>query len=274
MNKPILPGNLRLGGALVAVVLVTALLSFLWTPYDPTALNIAERLQRPGLAHPFGTDAFGRDVLSMIMAGARTALGVALAAAMIGLGLGTPLGLWAAARRGGSDHLAMRLSDVVLAFPAVLVAALIAATSGPGTKNAIIAIGIFNIPVFARMTRNAALSLWSRDYVLAARAAGKKRLRISLDHILPNILGLLVIQATIQLSIAVVADAALSYVGLGTQPPQPSWGRMLEEAQTMLDFAPWLSLFPGLALILTVFGLGLLGDGISQALNPRRERNR
>jgi len=273
MSKRVPPRTLWLGATLVAIVLVTALLSFLWTPYDPTALNVAQRLQQPSLAHPFGTDPFGRDVLSMIMVGARTALGVALAAAVIGVGLGTPLGLWAAAQRGWSDHFAMRLSDVVFAFPAILVAALIAAIGGPGTQNAVIAIGIFNIPVFARLTRNAALGLWNRDYVLAAQAAGKTRWRISLDHILPNILGLLVVQATIQLSIAIVADAALSYVGLGTQPPQPSWGRMLEEAQTMLDFAPWLSLFPGFAVVLTVFGLGLLGDGISEALNPRGERN-
>jgi peptide/nickel transport system permease protein len=256
------PVRIILGTAMIGTVIAAALLSLLWTPYDPTAMNIAERLRPPSSVHLFGSDPYGRDVFSMILAGARGALGVALAAALIGIGLGVPLGLWAAAGRSWVDEIAMRVCDVVFSFPAVVVAVLIAASFGPGARNAVIAIGIFNIPVFARLTRNAARGQWSRDYVWFARSAGRNAMGISLTHILPNILGLLGTQATIQLSIAVLADAGLSYVGLGTQPPMPSWGRMLEESQTMIGFAPWLSLFPGLAVVLTVLGLSLLGDGL------------
>ena len=163
----------------------------------------------------------------------------------------------------------MRVNDLIFAFPALLVAVMITAVSGPGAINAIIAIGIFNIPVFARVSRGAALSLWAQDYVLAARTAGKSRTLISVQHILPNLLSLLMVQAAIQFALGIVAEAGLSYVGLGAQPPMPSWGRMLSEAQTMIGFAPWLAIFPGLAIVTVVLGLSLTGDSLGERLDPR-----
>ena len=262
--------NLILGAALTSVFLLAALLSFVWTPYEHAALDIADKLKDPSLAHPLGTDHFGRDILSMIMVGARTSIAVALVAVGIGMGAGVPLGLWAAARRGSLvDEIIMRGNDLVFAFPAIVIAILITAVFGAGAINAIIAIGIFNIPVFARITRGAALSLWEREFILAARVAGKSAARISAEHILPNVANLLIVQGTIQFSLGILAEAGLSYVGLGAQPPVPSWGRMLADAQTMVSIAPHMALMPGFAIILTVLGLNLMGDGLRDLLDPR-----
>ena len=250
------------GAAITAAYLAIALIACVWTPHDRTAISIVDKLQAPSLHHWFGTDQLGRDVLSMIMAGAQNSVGVALLSVVIGVFIGVPLGLLAAARRGVADELIMRGNDLIFAFPSLLLAILITAVFGPGAVNAIIAIGIFNIPVFARVTRGGALQLWTRDYSLAARVAGKGPLRISFEHILPNLAALLVVQGTIQFSLGVIAEAGLSYVGLGAQPPTPSWGRMLNEAQTLTALAPSLALFPGLAVLLFVLGLNLLGDGL------------
>lgn len=264
-----------LGLALVVVVLAAAALSLVWVPQDVTALDIANKLKPPSPAHPMGTDHFGRDILSMIMVGARTSIAVALVAVGIGMGIGVPLGLAAAANRGGwLDEIIMRGNDLVFAFPSLVIAILITATFGPSAVNAILAIGIFNIPVFARVTRGGALSLWTRDWIMAARVAGKGRARISVEHILPNVANMLIVQGTIQFSLGILAEAGLSYVGLGAQPPTPSWGRMLAESQTMISFAPHLAIFPGLAILLTVLGLNLLGDGLRDALDPRLRRAR
>ena len=262
--------NLIIGTALSSLVIFAALLSFFWTPYAHTAMSIPEKLQSPNWQHWFGTDHFGRDIFSMIMVGARTSIAVALVAVTIGIGLGVPLGLTAAARKGSwLDELIMRGNDLVFAFPAIVIAILITAVFGAGAINAIIAIGIFNIPVFARVTRGAALSLWERDFILSARVTGKSSARISYEHILPNVMNLLIVQGTIQFSLGILAEAGLSYVGLGAQPPTPSWGRMLADAQTMVSFAPHLALFPGFAIILTVLGLNLMGDGLRDYLDPR-----
>jgi peptide/nickel transport system permease protein len=266
--------SLAIGAAIALAVIGVALVSFVWTPYDPTHMVIGEKLQPPSASHWFGTDHFGRDVLSMIMVGARNSIAVALVAVGIGVGAGVPLGLFAAARRGWLDDAIMRVNDLVFAFPALLLAVMITALLGPGAINAIIAIGIFNIPVFARLTRGAALSLWTRDYVLAARVAGKGAALISAEHILPNVMNTLIVQATIQFSLGILAEAALSYVGLGTQPPMPSWGRMLADAQTLIALAPHLAIFPGLAIVLTVLGLNLFGDGLRDMLDPRLRRAR
>jgi peptide/nickel transport system permease protein len=248
------------GAAITAGFLAMAAVAQFWTPYDPATLDIADRLQPAGWHHLLGTDQLGRDTLSLIMAGARNSVGVAFLSVAIGLAAGVPAGLAAAARGGLVDELLMR--DVIFAFPALLLAILITAALGPGAVNAIIAIGIFNIPVFARVTRGGALTAWSRDYTLAARMAGAGRLQISLGHILPNLTTLLVVQSTIQFSLGVIAEAGLSYVGLGAQPPTPSWGRMLNDAQTLTAIDPWLAVYPGVAVFLFVLGLNLLGDGL------------
>ena len=264
-----------MAGALITVLVVAvALVSFVWTPYDVTKLIIADRLQAPSGAHWFGTDHFGRDILSMIMVGSRNSIAVALIAVGIGIAIGVPLGTLAAAKRGALDEILMRASDIVFAFPALLSAVMITAIFGPGVVNAVIAIGIFNIPVFARVARGGALALWPREFVLAARASGKRAGLITVQHILPNIANLLVVQGTIQFSLGILAEAGLSYVGLGTQPPAPSWGRMLFEAQTMMAIAPHMAIVPGVAIIVTVLGLNLLGDGLRDVLDPRLRRQR
>jgi len=257
------------GFALTAFFVGAAVIGQFWTPYDPGAMSIVDKLQAPNLHHWFGTDQLGRDVLSQLLAGAGTSVGVALLSVIIGAFAGVPLGLLAAARRGAVDELVMRGNDLIFAFPSLLLAILITAAFGPGAVNAVIAIGIFNIPVFARVARGGALQLWTRDFSLAARVAGKEELRISFEHVLPNMVGLLIVQGTIQFSLGVMAEAGLSYVGLGAQPPTASWGRMLNEAQTLTALSPTLALFPGLAVLLFVLGLNLLGDG----LRRRRERN-
>ena len=270
-----LPGQLILGTCLSAVFIVAALVSFVWTPYGVEGVTIADRLQTPTVAHWLGTDHFGRDILSMIMVGARTSIAVAVVAVGIGMSVGVPLGLLAAANRGSLlDEVVMRGNDLVFAFPSLVIAILITAVLGPSALNAILAIGIFNIPVFARVTRGGALSLWTLDYVLAARVAGKGNVRISVEHILSNITNLLIVQGTIQFSLGILAEAALSYVGLGAQPPVPSWGRMLADSQTMISFAPHMAIFPGLAIVLTVLGLNLMGDGMRDVLDPRLRRQR
>ncbi|MDP3959647.1 MAG: ABC transporter permease [Pseudorhodobacter sp.] len=263
------------GVVLSGFFVALALVSLFWTPFDPTRLSIATKLQTPSLEHWFGTDHFGRDMFSMIMVGARVSIAVAFVAVGIGIALGVPLGLYAAARRGSLvDEIIMRGNDLVFAFPSLLLAIMITAVFGPGAINAIIAIGIFNVPVFARLARGAALSLWTRDFILAARVAGKSKARISAEHILPNIANLLIVQGTIQFSLAILAEAALAYVGLGAQPPLPSWGRMLADAQTLISLAPHMALFPGFAIIITVLGLNLMGDGLRDLFDPRLRRER
>jgi peptide/nickel transport system permease protein len=265
--------RLILGLLLSGTALLAALLSFAWTPHDAAALAIGGRLSPPSAAHWLGTDHFGRDILSMLMVGARTSLAVALVAVGIGMGLGVPLGLWAAARHGSLlDDAIMRGNDLIFAFPSLVIAILITAVFGPSALNAILAIGIFNIPVFARVARAAALPVWTLDYTRAAELAGKGQARISAEHVLPNIAGVLIVQGTIQFSLGILAEAALSYVGLGAQPPTPSWGRMLAEAQTMVTLAPHVALFPGLAIVGTVLGLNLLGDALRDRLDPRLAR--
>lgn len=263
------PISLRVGTGLVALLLFTAALSLLWTPHPATEIDIAARLKAPSAVHWLGTDSLGRDIAAQLMVGARTALAVGVIAVGIGIGLGVALGLLAAARGGWVDEALMRLADFTFAFPALLTAIMLTAIHGPGLTVSIAAIGIFNIPVFARITRGAARAVWVRDHVLASRACGKGAWHITRHHVLPNIASVLIVQATIQFATAILAEAALSYLGLGTQPPLPSWGRMLNEAQAMLFQAPLLALWPGLAIAASVLGLNLLGDGLRDWLDPR-----
>ncbi|ELT48006.1 ABC transporter permease [Brucella intermedia] len=266
--------SLALGSLITIILVAMAVISYVWTPYSPTAMNFRDKLQGPSLNHLFGTDNFGRDVFSMIMVGARNSIAVSIIAVLVGAGIGIPLGSLAAARGGLIDGFVMRMTDLAFAFPALLTAVIITAIFGPGAVNAMIAIGIFNIPVFARVTRGASLGLWKREYVQAARCAGRGDISITLLHVLPNINHVLIVQATIQFALAIVAEAGLSYVGLGTQPPMPSWGKMLNDAQTFIYDAPWLAIFPGLAITLAVLGLNMLGDGLRDVLDPRVRRQR
>ena len=266
--------SFAVGAALTGLLIATALLSFLWTPHSATEIVVADKLIGASARHWLGTDHFGRDVVSMLMVGARNSIAVGVVAVSIGLAVGVALGAAAAALRGWVEELVMRLSDFAFAFPAVLSAILITAILGPGTINSILAIGIFNIPVFARVTRGSANALWAREFVLAARAAGKGRFHITIEHVLPNLTSVLMVQATIQFAIAILAEAALSYLGIGAQPPDPSWGRMLNDAQTFMYLSPGLAIFPGLAIALAVLGLNLLGDGMRDLLDPRLAHTR
>ena len=263
-----------LGALLSTLLIAAALLSFAWTPGSAYEIDMNAALQASSSLHWLGTDAFGRDIASQILVGARASIAVGLIAVGIGLALGVTLGLIAAARRGWVEEIIMRLADFTFAFPALLSAIMLTAVFGASMVNAIIAIGIFNIPTFARITRASANAIWARDYVLAARACGKSRTAITLQHVLPNILSVLVVQATIQFALAILAEAALSYLGLGTQPPQPSWERMLSDAQTLVFQAPLLAVWPGVAIALSVLGLNLLGDGLRDLLDPRLTRER
>ena len=259
-----------IGSLCVLSIFSLAVLSFFWTPYDVTILEISNRFKTPSFENILGTDHFGRDILSMIMVGAQTSIAVALVAVSIGIIFGLPLGMIAAAKRGTFfDDLVMRFNDLIFAFPALIIAILITAVLGPGAFNAIIAIGIFNIPVFARVARGAALTQWSKEYILAAKVAGKGSLLISIEHIIPTILNLLIVQATIQFSLGILAEAALSYVGLGAQPPIPSLGRMLADSQTMISIAPHMAIFPGMVIVITVLGLNLMGDGLRDYFDPK-----
>ena len=266
--------NFAVGSVLVAGVVALALLSFVWTPWPAAELDIPHKLQPPSAAHWLGTDSLGRDIVSLLIVGSRVSIAVGLIAVGIGIAFGVALGLVAAVKRGWIEEAVMRLADFTFAFPALLSAIMLTAIYGPGLVTSIVAIGIFNVPVFARITRASALVVRSREYVTAARAIGKGEWRITVEHVLPNIAAILIVQATIQFALAILAEAALSYLGLGTQPPTPSWGRMLNEAQQQLFQAPQLAVYPGLAIALTVLGLNLMGDGLRDIFDPRLARRR
>jgi len=263
-----------IGIILSFIMLLTGVISLFWTPYSVELLDIPHKLQGTSAKHWLGTDHFGRDVLSMLMVGAWNSMLVSVFAIGFGAGIGVPLGALAAGKGGWVEESVMRFNDFAFAFPALLTAVMLSAVYGPGTINSVLAIGIFNVPVFARITRGSALSIYKREFILAARTAGKGEIRIAVEHILPNIASVLIVQGTIQFALGILAEAGLSYLGLGTQPPLPSWGKMLSEAQTMMFFAPQLAILPGLAIVFTVLGLNLLGDGLRDILDPRLSRLR
>ena len=269
-----LPANFIIGAVLVTLVVGVAALSVVWTPHDPTALNIRDKFAGPSAAHWLGTDQLGRDVVSQLMAAARNSMTVALVAVLLGGSIGVALGLFASAVGGWVEDGVMRLADLGFAFPALLFAIMLAAVFGPSLSNAVLAIAFINIPVFARVTRGSANQIWTLDYVAASRAAGMNKFVISRDHVLPNIAAAIIVQATIEFAVAILAEAALSYLGLGAQPPASSWGRMLSEAQTLMYLAPHLAIYPGLCIITAVLGFGLLGDGLRDITDPRLSRQR
>jgi peptide/nickel transport system permease protein len=268
-RRPLRHVTFTLGAAITLGLLATAALSLVYTPADPLAMSIAGRLQGPSGAHPFGTDHFGRDLLSRIMTGAVTSLAVGVIAVGIGAGFGVSLGLASGWIGGWIDETLMRLVDAVQGFPAILSALLFTAVFSPGMVVSMVAIGIAFVPVFARLTRGSVLELRDREFVVAARALGGGEARLVLRHVLPNALPPLMVQATTSFPVAILAEAALAYLGLGTQPPHPSWGLMLREAQNFLSFNPWFAVFPGSAIAVTVLGLNLLGDGLRDLLDPR-----
>jgi peptide/nickel transport system permease protein len=262
-----------IGGTIVAAIVVLALVALVWTPYHAT-IPSDQVLAPMSRHHPFGTDEYGRDVLSRLMAGAKLTLYAGAISVLIAVVGGVPLGLAAAAARGSTvDDLLMRLVDLVYAFPALLAAIVLAAAVGASTTSAMLAIGIASIPVFARVTRAASLQVLGSEYVLAARAYRRSTLAILWRHVLPNIRALLIVQASLLYAIAILAEAGLSYLGLGTPPPAPSWGAMVQDAQQYLDRDPLLVFWPGIFIALAVLGFNLLGDGLRDLLDPRlRER--
>jgi peptide/nickel transport system permease protein len=261
---------LRVGGALVAAVCAVVVTSFVWLPHDPDAADFTARLAPPSPSHPLGTDHFGRDLLSRTMAGARNALYVGLVAVGIALSVGTALGVMAGYSGGWVDRVTSGLLEALYAFPAVLLALLLAAAWRPGATSSMTAVGIALVPVFARIARAGVLATKHLPYVEAARALGASTARLIFRHVLPNVAGPLVVQASLAMGAAVLIEAALSYLGLGTQPPTASWGRMLREAQSFLFLSPHPTLWPGVGIAATVLGFNLLGDGLRDWLDPRR----
>ena len=262
------------GGAMAGFMAAAALLSLIWTPYDHTVLAVANKFADFGADHWLGTDQLGRDTMTLLMIGARNSIAIALAAVGLGGTIGVLLGLTASAMGGAVEEVIMRLADFCFAFPALLFAIMLAAAFGPSLENAIIAIAFINIPTFTRIARAAAKQVWHRDFVTAARASGRSTVGITIAHILPNMLPFIIVQATIDLAVAILAEAALSYLGLGVQPPEQSWGRLLAEAQTLLYLAPQLAILPGLCITVTVLGFTLLGDALRDLTDPRFRRER
>lgn len=260
---------LLIGGFLVAVVVAAALVSLLWTPYPANALDFAAQLEPPSRSHPLGTDAFGRDLASRILVGARGSLLVGVLSVSIGLGLGGSIGLIAGWAGGWLDEVLMRIADVLYAFPAILMALLLAAIYQPGIVTAMVAIGIAMIPLFARIARASAISVRTAMHVEAGRAIGATPRRLLLRYVLPEAGSPLVVQTSLSLAVAVLAEAALSFLGLGSPPDVPSWGSMLRDAQGFLAFSPWPAVVPGLAIVWTVLGWSLLGDGLRDVLDPK-----
>ncbi|MFG2029228.1 ABC transporter permease [Streptomyces sp. NPDC048825] len=269
-----MPGSLLVGGLIVSLVFGMALLSFVWTPHDPTLVDPSVRLQKPSLEYWFGTDKFGRDVFSQILMGSRTTLFVGFVAVGVAALVGVPLGIVAGMAPRWFGELVMRGNDLVLAFPALLLTIMFSAVYGASTLVAMVAIGIASIPGFARLIRGGTLQVMKTEYVLAARAAGRGPFSIGLRHVLPNVSSLVIVQASVGFAIAVLAEAALSFLGFGTPPPTPSWGRMLQESQEMLSIAPRLAMFPGIAIAVVVLGFNLLGDGLRDRFDPKLEDRR
>lgn len=253
----------------IALFIVVAVLAPFIVPYDPVTQSWSAVRKPPSLIHVFGTDDVGRDILSRVIYGARASLFAGVISVSIALAIGVPLGLLAGYRGGFIDALLSRMTDAMLACPFIILAIALAAFLGPSLGNAMIAIGITTTPVFVRLTRGQVMAVKVEEYIEAARAVGNPRWRIAIVHILPNILPALLVQATLSIAAAIIAEAALSFLGLGQQPPYPSWGSMLNSAQRFLSNAPWMAVWPGLAIFLTVLSFNLVGDGLRDALDPR-----
>lgn len=262
--------SMVVGGALVAVVVLAAVVSFFWTPWSTIYTDVANRHASPGTAgHLLGTDLRGRDIASMLMEGSRTTLYVGVVAVGIAAVIGTPLGILAGMARPGWSEILMRATDLALAFPALLMALMFAAVWGPSVTTSMVAIGVATIPAFIRVVRAGTVRVMTTDFVMAARLAGRRGPAIALRHVLPNVLGLVIVQASVSYAIAILAEAALSFLGLGAGPTTPSWGRMLYEGSQVLSVYPMISVWPAVAIILAVLGFNLLGDGLRDRYDPR-----
>ena len=261
-----------IGVFIVGALILLGLLGPYLAPYDPNVMDFNVRFAPPSLAHPLGGDDFGRDILSRMMVGARVSLQVGIIAVGIAGVAGTLLGLVAGYSNRVLDEIIMRSMDVLFAFPAILLAIAILAALGKGVANAMIAIGVVYTPIFARIARGAVLTVRRQEFVEAARSIGSGRLRILFRHIFPNSLAPLIVEASLSLAFAILAEAALSFFGLGTQPPDPSWGRMLSEGRAYFRQSLWMGIFPGLAIMFTVMGFNFLGDGLRDVLDPRMKR--
>jgi peptide/nickel transport system permease protein len=257
------------GLAVIAFFVALALLAPLIAPYDPLATSWGAIRKAPSAAHWFGTDEIGRDVASRVIFGARASLLAGVVSVLISLSIGVPLGLLAGYAGGKTDMLLSRMTDAVLACPFLILAIALAAFLGPSLTNAMIAIGVSATPVFIRLTRGQALAVKAEDFILSARAIGNPPWRIALRHVLPNVVPALIVQATLAIAAAVIAEASLSFLGLGQQPPAPSWGSMLNTAKNYIDNAPWMAIWPGLSIFALVLSFNLVGDGLRDALDPR-----
>jgi peptide/nickel transport system permease protein len=258
-----------LGAVVILIFVVVALLAPILAPFDPLATSWTAVRKAPGAAHWFGTDEIGRDVLSRVMWGARASLLAGIVSVLISLSIGVPLGLLMGYAGGKTDLVLSRLTDAVLACPFLILAIALAAFLGPSLMNAMIAIGVSATPVFIRLTRGQTMAIKAEDFILAARAIGNPPWRIALRHVLPNIVPALIVQATLAIAAAVIAEASLSFLGLGQQPPAPSWGSMLNVAKNYIENAPWMAVWPGLSIFMLVLSFNLVGDGLRDALDPR-----
>jgi peptide/nickel transport system permease protein len=268
--RPLLRNGLVVAGLVIVVLMVlTALLAPLLAPRDPIGQDIANRLAPPSGQWPFGTDRFGRDIFSRVIYGSRISLWVSLASVSVAIFVGSILGLISGYLGGWVDNLISRVMDVFFSFPGLFLAIAIAAILGPSLNNAIWAIAVVYAPFFSRVVRGPVLAERGKEYVEAARVIGGSAPRIIGQHVLPNVLSPVIIQGSVVISQAILIEASLSYLGLGTQPPDPSWGTMLNEGRTFLELAPWMSIFPGLAIMLAVLGFNLVGDGLRDVLDPK-----
>ncbi len=259
------------GLVIIVVYLLIVIVSQFWLPFDPLQMDVAHILESPTFStgHLFGTDEFGRDILSRIMKGTGISLLIAVLATSIGATIGTFMGVWAGFLGGAWDHWIMRLADVLFSFPSLLLAIFVMAILGENTYNVIIAVSIVYIPQFARVSRGAVLAIKNNEFVRAAFSSGADKRFVLLRHLLPNIMMPIIVQSSLSLSVAILLESALSFLGLGVQPPHPSWGNMLSSARKVMMLAPWTAIYPGLAIMGLVLGFNLLGDGLRDILDPR-----
>lgn len=273
MNTPrIFKNGIAVAGLVIILFyIIVIIISYFWLPFDPVAMDSKQILQPPSFSsgHIFGTDEFGRDVLSRIMKGTIISLVISISATAFGAVIGVFMGIWAGFLGGRWDNWIMRFADILFSFPSLLLAIFIMAILGEHTYNVVLAIGIVYIPQFARISRGAIYSLKSNEFIRAARSNGADNSYILFRHLLPNIMPPLIVQVSLSLSVAILLESALSFLGLGVQPPDPSWGNMLSSARKVMMFAPWTAVYPGLAIVLLVLGFNLLGDGLRDVLDPR-----